>query len=211
MGRMNRLAPFPSTLLLLLLLVAGLAAENRRPDPPQKPSSANEPARKRPSDLLRDRVSQLPPPPEGVTDVFFDEFFRMPVGPKGLETTEKLAALDGKRVRILGHMVKQVQATPWTLLLSPVPANVHERDYGLAEDLPPNVVRVLLPRNHKPKTPYTPGLLLLTGRLEVGDREEPDGRHSIVRLHLDPKQEAPPAPTQDAPSPSLSASENLRR
>lgn len=208
---MNRLAPFPSTLLLLLLVVAGLAAENRRPDPPQKPDSANEPASKRPSDLLRDRVSQLPPPPEGVTDVFFDEFFRMPVGPKGLETTEKLASLDGKRVRILGHMVKQVQATPWTLLLSPVPANVHERDYGLAEDLPPNVVRVLLPRSRQPKTPYTPGLLLLTGRLEVGDREEPDGRHSIVRLHLDTRQEAPATPIRDVPSPSLSASENLRR
>jgi hypothetical protein len=122
-----------------------------------------------------------------VTDLFFDEFFAMPVGPKGLEVSPRLQQLNGQRVRILGFMVKQTTPSPWTLLLAPVPASAHESHYGLAEDLPPTTVRVLLPRNHQPVTPYTPGLLLLTGRLEVGGRPEADGRHSVVRLHLDPK------------------------
>jgi hypothetical protein len=34
--------------------------------------------------------------------------------------------------------------------------------------------------------PYTPGLMLLTGTLSVGNRPEPDGRISLVRLELDP-------------------------
>jgi hypothetical protein len=42
--------------------------------------------------------------------------------------------------------------------------------------------------------PHTPGLLLLTGRLELGSREEPDGRVSTVRLVLDarPAGQEPP-------------------
>ena len=209
---MNRSANLFRALPLLLVAVTGLVAENRRPPAPaEKSRGRTTSAAKRPSDQLRDRVAKLTPPPDGVTDIFFDEFFRMPVGPKGLELTERLTSLDGKKVRILGHMVKQVRATPWTLLLSPVPATAHERDYGLAEDLPPNVVRVLLPRNHQPKVLFTPGLLLLTGRLEVGDREEPDGRHSIVRLHLDPKSETPAAPAPEASVDPLSTSETLRR
>jgi hypothetical protein len=120
-----------------------------------------------------------------VADLRFDEFFKLPVGPKGIEVSPRLAGLDGKKVRILGYMVKQARPTPWTLLLSPVPVASNEAEYGLAEDLPPSLVRVSLPRSHQPITPHTPGLLLLTGTVEVGDREEPDGRHSLVRLQVD--------------------------
>lgn len=129
---------------------------------------------------------ELPPAPAGVTDLRFDEIFKMPVGPKGLEVTAKTLDLAGKRVRMLGYMVKQSQPSPWTLLLSPLPLTLHESHYGFAEDLPPQTVHVFTEKTVTPLVPYTPGLLLLTGRLELGPREEPGGRVSHIRLFLDP-------------------------
>ena len=170
------------------------------------PVSAKVLARNHPTEALKAWMDQLPPAPEGVSDLRFDEFFRNPVGPRGLELTQRLSDLSGKRVRILGYQVKQSRPTPWTLLLAPMPLVSNEVEFGLAEDLPPNVVRVFVPRDHRPVVAHSKGLLLLTGRLEVGDREEPDGRHSLVRLHLDRDVPAP----MEASKP-LSAPENLRR
>lgn len=179
---------------------------------PASPTGTNAPipakllARKHPTEALKAWIDQLPPPPEGVSDLRFDEFFQNPVGPRGLELTQRLSDLSGKRVRILGYQVKQSRPTPWTLMLAPMPLVSNEVEFGLAEDLPPNVVRVFVPRDHRPVVPHSRGLLLLTGRLEVGDREEPDGRHSLVRLHLD--RDIPPAVE---PSKPFSAPEALRR
>lgn len=170
------------------------------------PVSAKVLARNHPTEALKAWIDQLPPAPDGVSDLRFDEFFRNPVGPRGLELTQRLSDLSGKRVRILGYQVKQSRPTPWTLLLAPMPLVSNEVEFGLAEDLPPNVVRVFVPRDHRPVVAHSKGLLLLTGRLEVGDREEPDGRHSLVRLHLDRDVPAP----MEASKP-LSAPENLRR
>jgi hypothetical protein len=201
-----------------LLLAFSMPADDTKPsrrapksgDAPE--ASANPPpapGEARPSQQLRAKVAALPAPPEGVSDLFFDEFFKLPVGPKGLEMTERLTSLDGKRVRILGFMVKHPQATPWTLTLAPMPLAIHEKDFGQAEDLPPATVRVILPRNPSPVTPFTPGLMLLTGRLEVGDHEEADGRRSLVRLHLDPP--AAPTPTNAVGAPQISAPDSNRR
>lgn len=129
---------------------------------------------------------ELPPAPAGVTDLQFGEIYELPVGPEGLEFTEKVRALEGKKVRMLGYMVKQSQPMPWTLLLSPVPMTLHESHYGFAEDLPPQMVHAFTERMTTPILPHTPGLMLLTGRLELGAREEPDGRVSHVRLFVDP-------------------------
>jgi hypothetical protein len=49
----------------------------------------------------------LPPLPAGATELNFSEFFVSPVGDRGLMLTEKLRGLDGKRVRILGYIVRQ--------------------------------------------------------------------------------------------------------
>jgi hypothetical protein len=97
-----------------------------------------------------------------------------------------------------------------------MPLVSNEVEFGLAEDLPPSVVRVILPRGHQPLTPHSRGLFLLTGKLEVGSREEPDGRHSLVRLHLDRENLTSAVATPDiradaTPTNSLSASESLRR
>lgn len=203
-----------------LVALATLAEETQRPGPRaaragevRHPAPTNSVPRPKPSEQLRQRVAELAPAPEGVQDLFFDEFFRNPVGPLGLELTDRLSSLQGKRIRILGFMVKQARSTPWTLLLAPFPLKTHEVDYDLADELPANTVRVFLPRSSQPITPHVPGLLLLTGRLEVGDREEADGRHSVVRLHLD----APPASPGTASTNSeallapLSTADSIRR
>jgi hypothetical protein len=130
--------------------------------------------------------SALPPLPEGVTALQFGEFFVKPVGPRGLVLTEKIRGLDGRRVRILGYMVRRDAAPPGTLLLAPYPVQLHDHEYGLADDLPPATLVVVVP-GETGELPHTTGPLLLTGRLELGSREEPDGRVSTARLVLDPR------------------------
>lgn len=128
----------------------------------------------------------LPPLPPGVTELKFSEFFRQPIGPRGLEYTEKLRALDGRRIRILGFMARQTKPAERCFLLSPVPLTLNEVEYGHADDLPATAIHVFTTSDAPAATPFTPGLLLLTGKLSLGNRLEADGRTSTVRLFLDP-------------------------
>ena len=136
----------------------------------------------------------LPPLPKGVTELKFNEFFVTPVGPRGLELTGKLRQLDGQRVRILGYMVRQEEAPAGSFLLAPIPAQIHEHDNGLADDLPPSTLHVFSLSHREQAVPYTPQLLLLTGTLSVGNRTELDGRISTARLTLDPVANRVPRP-----------------
>ncbi|NBQ58843.1 MAG: hypothetical protein EBU32_10780, partial [Opitutaceae bacterium] len=43
-------------------------------------------------------------------------------------------------------------------------------------------VRVFLPLPAGTQVPLTPGPLLITGTLEVGQQSEPDGRNSFLRI-----------------------------
>ncbi len=122
----------------------------------------------------------------GVADLRFADFFKMPVGPRGLEYADALLRLDGKKVRIAGYMARQEDPRPGLLLLCPAPFQLHEHEYGLAEDLPPTTLHVVDPTRPHEIVPFTPGPLVLTGRLHLGGREEADGRVSIARLVLDP-------------------------
>ena len=152
---------------------------------------------------------KLPALPEGVEELKFAEFFQLPVGPRGLECTDRLKAFNGKKVRILGFQVQEQvgnctdcttesarpgakprpawinHIVPGRLLLSPSPATINMAHYGLADDLPPQTVYVNAPEFFGEPVPFTPGLLLLTGTLSVGNKTEADGRISIVRLELD--------------------------
>jgi hypothetical protein len=139
----------------------------------------------------------LPPLPEGVAELKFSEFYKLPVGPRGLEPTERLRSLEGKRVRILGFMARQDDPTSGALLLVPRPVNLHEHEYGLADDLPPQTVHVRVPEMADAPVPFTPGPLLLTGRLELGNRREQDGRMSYVRLILDAPTSATLSATEE--------------
>lgn len=166
-----------------------------------------------PSDATLPRASAptpvLPALPEGVAELKFEDFFRLPVGPKGLELTEKVRALDGRRVRILGWQVVESVSVcnsdpnaanpkrkfaarfeacvPGRLLLCSTPQVVDFNHYGHCEDLPPQVLYVTVPEYYGQPVPHTPGMLLLTGTLEMGNRTEPDGRISSIRLTLDPR------------------------
>ena len=121
---------------------------------------------------------------QDTTDLKFREFFKMPVGPRGLEPSEKLLGLAGKRVRILGYMAKQEQASADSLLLTPLPVTMGDADEGLADDLPPTTVFVHLTGANR-GIPYIPGLIRLSGILSIGAQDEADGRVSTVRLMLD--------------------------
>ncbi len=151
------------------------------PPPPPRPAALVAPVKAH---------AALPPLPPGVTALTFSEFFVRPIGDAGLVPTTKLRALDGKRVRILGWMVGREKPTPGTLLLAPVPVNIEEDESGFS-DLPPACVRVLVPAAPKTILAHVRRPLLLTGTLSVGNRTEPDGSVSFVRLTLDPPARKP--------------------
>lgn len=128
----------------------------------------------------------LPPLPDGASDLPFNHLIVTPVGATGLELSEAARKLLGQPVRLIGHMVRQMQPIPYTFLLSPVPQSLHERDYFLCDDLPANTVRVYVPKGPQPIVPYRPGLVAVTGTLTNEGPEESDGRSSIARLILRP-------------------------
>ena len=135
-------------------------------------------------------AAALPPLPAGVSELKFSDFFVQPVGARGLTLTDKLRRLDGKRVRLLGYMVQEEKPTPGIFILSPYPAQIHDHDNALADDLPPSVVHVSVPTSRDQPVPHSPRLLLLTGTLSVGNRTEADGRISMVRLAADAPEAA---------------------
>jgi hypothetical protein len=195
--------PRPIVPIVSLCSVLTLAAAHEEPVAPAgKPAAAPAPARGLPAGpQSADDVTGLPPLPEGVAALRFREFFRPP-GRKGLEYADRLRALEGQRVRILGFMVRQDEPRAGLFLLAPRPVTLHESEYGPCDDLPPAVLHVHMPeRDRAAPVAHTPGLLLLTGRLRLGNRLEADGRLSSVRLEL----EAPPAKaagTGHPPNPS---------
>ncbi len=150
----------------------------------------------------------LPPLPEGVEELKLNDFFKTPVGPRGLEISTKLKVLDGRRVRVLGFMVREEISTceptarplpgkraipawleasvPGRMLLASAPQSVSIAHYALCDDLPAQTLFITVPDHFGEPIPFTPGPLLLTGTLSVGAKVEHDGRQSIVRLVLDP-------------------------
>lgn len=136
-------------------------------------------------------AAQQPPAAGDAIELKFRDFFKTPIGARGLEPTETLKAANGKRVRLLGYMVAQEDPQPGWFFLTPRPLTMSEHADGEADDLPPSAVVVRMPPGEREQAlPHTRGLLLLTGTLEVGREEMQDGRVSWVRLLLDPR---PPA------------------
>jgi hypothetical protein len=112
-----------------------------------------------------------------------------PVGPRGLEYSAVTRRLEGSPVRIAGYMVRRDTPVAGSFLLSPVPVQLHDEEYGLADDLPAATVLVEGPGLTRRPVHYVPQRLAWTGVLKLGPREEPDGRISFVRLVVD---ELPP-------------------
>ncbi len=127
--------------------------------------------------------SDLPTLP-GVTELRFRDFFRLPIGPRGLEPSAKLLALHGQAVRVVGYMVQMAEPPPGLLVLAPLPVSVGDEDESFADDLPASLLYVHLD-DAAARVQARLGLLALQGRLDVGARREADGRISFVRLWLD--------------------------
>jgi hypothetical protein len=139
----------------------------------------------RPPALLAVR-KDLGAPPAGVTDLKFRDIFKMPVGDKGLEPSATLLALDGKRVRIVGYMVRQQPAPQGMFLLSPLPVEISDEDEPLADDLPPSVIAVEVGGAADKSIPLLSGLIQITGVLHIGVKTDAaSGRVSSAQIALD--------------------------
>lgn len=124
--------------------------------------------------------------PSGVTELDLKEFYKFPVGPLGLEPTQKLLSLKDKRVQVTGYMVKEEEPTAGLFMLAPLPVSMAEKEDGPADDLPPGTLFVHAPPADKNNIiAYRPGLWQLTGILKLGNQEEANGRMSYTRLILD--------------------------
>ncbi len=132
-------------------------------------------------------AAALPPAPEGVTDLAFAEFYG-PIGDRGLEYSEKLRGLIGRRVRLVGYMVREQERASGLFRLAGWPVVVETQGLCSVDDTPPNTAYVIVPEVSKQPPAWRPGRLVLTGVLECGPRAENDGRNSFVRLLLDAAQ-----------------------
>ena len=122
-----------------------------------------------------------------VTELRFRDFFRLPVGPTGLDISDTLRQADGQTVRLVGYMVQQENPVPGRFMLAPRPVQMSEHADGEADDLPPAMVMVYLDQAQRDwAVPHVRGLVSVSGRLSVSRVEELDGRVSWVRLQLDP-------------------------
>lgn len=131
---------------------------------------------------VRAELSTLTP---DVADLKFKDFFQSPVGPRGLVPSKRLSDLHGKRVRLVGYMVKQELPTPGVFLLAAMPLKTSEDDDSMADDLPPAIAFIHLDSPVKKIISYTTDLLQFTGVLSLGSSEEVNTRVSTVRLLLD--------------------------
>ena len=129
-----------------------------------------------------------------VPELRLRDFYKLPVGPYGLEPSEKLLAAQDKRVRVRGYLVKEEEPTPGLFLLSLVPVSIPEKEDGPSDDLPGSTLFVHMPAADADKIlAFRPGLWELVGTLKLGNQEESNGRVSYVRLLLDQ------SPATDAP------------
>jgi hypothetical protein len=124
------------------------------------------------------------------TDLRFNEFYRLPIGPRGLEPSRKLLSLEGQSVRMVGYRVPMAEATPGLIILSPLPVSLGDEDESFADDLPASAVYVHLPDSSAAALAPS-GLLSVSGRLQLGPLREADGRFSFVRLMLE-NSDVPP-------------------
>ncbi len=121
--------------------------------------------------------------PEPVPDLNLADFFKRPVGPKGLEPTPELLAMNGKRAQIKGYMVMEEDPVPGLFMLTPMPVSMAELADGPSDFLPPATLFVHLPKPAEAKiAAYHPGIWTVTGTLELGAKHEANERVSYVRL-----------------------------
>ena len=176
------------SIVFAFLSLAGAALAETVEVQSQPPATRRRPIGVMPAPSAKEvRKEGLPPlvtSPEGIPELTFRDLFRASSAAGGLEVTERAQALAGKPVRLRGYMVRQSQPIPWAFILSPVPQSLHEREYGECDDLPVTAIHVFLPRSSPPIPTRFNGMVSVTGVLELGGREEADGRVSPARIRI---------------------------
>jgi hypothetical protein len=121
----------------------------------------------------------------GYTPFDIGQTFTLPAGPKGMEFSPVAKALEGKKVRISGRMVRHAHDDAAVFLLTTFPLTLNMVENGLADDLPQNAVHVILPVLPGMAPDWVRQPLVVYGTLSLGPRQELDGRISEVRLAAD--------------------------
>jgi hypothetical protein len=127
---------------------------------------------------------------EGYEPLPLRDLYVLPAGPHGLQFTEKTRALNHRRVRIEGHMVRHFHEDAGLFLFADVPAAHNQAEYMLADSLPTSLMHVQLPVIEGRTPAWRRERLIILGTLEIGARQEIDGRVSHVRLIADHIAEA---------------------
>jgi hypothetical protein len=117
------------------------------------------------------------------TPLELQAFYKMPIGPKGLEVTEKVLQASGQKVRLTGFMVKSETPTPGTFMLTPRPVQMSEHADGEANDLPASMCVVYLDASQRSwLVPHIPGPVTVEGLFTFKRTEAADG--SVAWFHL---------------------------
>ena len=161
-------------ILWLCLLGGGTAPANSESAPTAPKSTTPEPSK-----------------PQPATDLTFQDMFIRPIGPRGAAYTPKLLELAGKRVRLQGFMVRRATYTPGRCILTQAPITLHEREMGLADDLPITATWIDMPGG-RGGLGHIGGIIEVTGVLSLGPRRESDGRVSHVRIAAELLAPVPP-------------------
>lgn len=115
----------------------------------------------------------------------FKDVFVTPAGPKGLEYTGKIKALAGHKVAMTGHMVKSYGPDPSIFVFSDVPRVHNEREEGLADSLPPSLLHVVMEVRPGDAPAWRREKMTIYGVLDIGPRQEMNGRISYLRMRCD--------------------------
>ncbi len=168
-----------TALFLSLLLVAGLGVFAALSSPGTRstaPETGADPA-------LIAQPTPLPPEVlQAYTPLKFQEIFVTPVGPKGMEYSAKAESLKGRKVRMDGFMVKHLNDDPTLFMFCEIPTTHNSAEFMLADSLPVDLVHVVMDVRPGDAPIYVPFPLTVLGTLELGTRQEKDGRVSSVRL-----------------------------
>jgi hypothetical protein len=143
--------------------------------------------------------ADVPEEMKSLPELSFADFFG-PIGPRGMEYSEKIRALAGQRVRLRGYMVQQNERIPGLFLFAGMPVKVDTRADCNETDTPPAMLHVFVPGAAK-ALPWVPGARFISGVLELGARHEADDRISVARLTLDEPARAALFGTPAEPAP----------
>jgi hypothetical protein len=129
----------------------------------------------------------LPELPAGVQELRFQDLFNPVIGDRGPEYTDIVKRLNGKKVRVAGFMVRELNRKGGVFMLAPWPTRIESDGYCVYEDFPPATLHVLLPEVFTKPLPFSPGLLAVTGTLDLSPGQMPDGRNCVASIRLDPE------------------------